>query len=148
MLKIRRPLGRLIFNMGIAIPGKTVFLIETAPCFRFYLDLDRLNYFLQGYSGELGKRYNFKRQLRVSFFIIPSVYSDRRSWWAGQSSLISSNCSDCFGSPRSSVLTVSNFVRVRNSNMQTCPYRDTQVGRLIPRTGKRLKRCVYILELM
>ena len=32
MLKIRRPLGRLIFNMGIAIPGKTVFLIEMAPC--------------------------------------------------------------------------------------------------------------------
>ena len=32
LLKIRRPLGRLIFNMGIAIPGKTVFLIETAPC--------------------------------------------------------------------------------------------------------------------
>ena len=31
MLKIRRPLGRLIFNMGIAIPGTTVFLIETAP---------------------------------------------------------------------------------------------------------------------
>ena len=31
MLKIRRPLGRLIFNMGIAIHGKTVFLIETAP---------------------------------------------------------------------------------------------------------------------
>ena len=31
MLNIRRPLGRLIFNMGIAIPGKTVFLIETAP---------------------------------------------------------------------------------------------------------------------
>ena len=33
MLKIRRPLGRLIFNMGIAIPGKTVFLIETAPSY-------------------------------------------------------------------------------------------------------------------
>ena len=33
MLKIRRPLGRLIFNMGIAIPGKTVFLIETTPWF-------------------------------------------------------------------------------------------------------------------
>ena len=31
MLKIRRPLGRLIFNMGIALPGKTVFLIETTP---------------------------------------------------------------------------------------------------------------------
>ena len=33
MLKIRRPLGRLIFNMGITIPCKTVFLIETAPCY-------------------------------------------------------------------------------------------------------------------
>ena len=31
MLNIRRPLGPLIFNMGIAIPVKTVFLIETAP---------------------------------------------------------------------------------------------------------------------
>ena len=36
MLKIRRPLGRLIFNMGIAIPGKTVFLIETAPWSRIH----------------------------------------------------------------------------------------------------------------
>ena len=33
MLKIRRPNGRLIFNMGITIPSKTVFLIETAPWF-------------------------------------------------------------------------------------------------------------------
>ena len=32
LLKIRRPVGRLIFNMGIAIPSKMVFLIETAPC--------------------------------------------------------------------------------------------------------------------
>ena len=31
MLKIRRPTGRLIFNMGISIPGKTVFYIETGP---------------------------------------------------------------------------------------------------------------------
>ena len=38
MLKIRRPLGRLIFNMGIAIPGKTVFLIETAPLVVFSLE--------------------------------------------------------------------------------------------------------------
>ena len=36
MLKVRRPLGRLIFNMGIAIPGKTVFLIETAPSTQHY----------------------------------------------------------------------------------------------------------------
>ena len=37
MLKIRRPTGRLIFNMGIPIPGKTVFLIETGPRFRYIL---------------------------------------------------------------------------------------------------------------
>ena len=36
MLKIRRPVGRLVFNMGITIPSKTVFLIETPPvaCFK------------------------------------------------------------------------------------------------------------------
>ena len=39
MLKIRRPLGRLIFNMGIAIPGKTVFLIETAPKLQMYTSI-------------------------------------------------------------------------------------------------------------
>ena len=39
MLKIRRPLGRLIFNMGIAIPGKTIFLIETAPWTRNVVSL-------------------------------------------------------------------------------------------------------------
>ena len=31
MLKIRRPTDRLIFNMGIPIPAKTVFYIETGP---------------------------------------------------------------------------------------------------------------------
>ena len=43
MLKIRRPLGRLIFNMGIAIPGKTVFLIETAPWWVFQSTYEHLN---------------------------------------------------------------------------------------------------------
>ena len=36
MLKIRRPTDRLIFIMGIPIPGKTVFYIETGPCFLGY----------------------------------------------------------------------------------------------------------------
>ena len=36
MLKIRRPTGRLIFNMGIPIPGKTVFYIETGPWWCIY----------------------------------------------------------------------------------------------------------------
>ena len=50
MLKIRRPLGRLIFNMRIAIPGKTVFLIETAPssCVLFWLN--EINNILLSYN--------------------------------------------------------------------------------------------------
>ena len=43
MLKIRRPLGRLIFNMAIAIPGKTIFLIEAAPWYVIDLYYDRLS---------------------------------------------------------------------------------------------------------
>ena len=43
MLKIRRPLGRLIFNMGIVTPGKTVFLIEMAPRDLFYKRFMSLN---------------------------------------------------------------------------------------------------------
>ena len=39
MLKIRRPTGRLIFNMGIPIPGKTVFYIETGPRSLFVSDI-------------------------------------------------------------------------------------------------------------
>ena len=41
MLKIRRPNGRLIFNMGITIPSKTVVLIETAPRYLRYCWLYR-----------------------------------------------------------------------------------------------------------
>ena len=50
MLKIRRPLGRLIFNMGIAIPGKTVFLIETAPRFLQILLWQRVLLWCQCYN--------------------------------------------------------------------------------------------------
>ena len=38
MLKIRRPTGRLIFNMGIPIPGKTVFYVETGPWLLWGID--------------------------------------------------------------------------------------------------------------
>ena len=51
MLKIRRPLGRLIFNMGIAIPGKTVFLIETAPRCSFFLFVSKLASFFFIWGG-------------------------------------------------------------------------------------------------
>ena len=44
-VKIRRPLGRLIFNMGITIPYKTVFLIETAPRLSATLELARAYYY-------------------------------------------------------------------------------------------------------
>ena len=60
MLKIRRPLGRLIFNMGIAIPGKTVFLIETAP--RFLYDLRDWT----GISSRASRAAFRKRQMLLS----------------------------------------------------------------------------------
>ena len=61
MLKIRRPLGRLIFNMGIAIPGKTVFLIETAPCcFVHNATLETWNRALSGNKNCLFWRFFFK----------------------------------------------------------------------------------------
>ena len=80
MLKIRRPLGRLIFNMGIAIPGKTVFLIETAPGSLFNLEYGNANF-----AGEYCaipnikrcaclpcKRYKIKGDALV--FIVISIY--------------------------------------------------------------------------
>ena len=42
-VKDKTAVRRLIFNMGIAIPGKTVFLIETAPW--FFLPMYILNHF-------------------------------------------------------------------------------------------------------
>ena len=59
MLKIRRPLGRLIFNMGIAIPGKTVFLIETAPSFPWYAAPDLLTAWMLNSSppGQNGRHF-------------------------------------------------------------------------------------------
>ena len=66
MLKIRRPLGRLIFNMGIAIPGKTVFLIETAPWVLFQ------------YKGRIslymGSHYKDKTVERSSYLFNGSSY--------------------------------------------------------------------------
>ena len=54
MLKIRRPLGRLIFNMGIAIPGKTVFLIETAPRWPAYFGTSHKGYSSNFHTGCMG----------------------------------------------------------------------------------------------
>ena len=74
MLKIRRPLGRLIFNMGIAIPGKTVFLIETAPGFnkfrrrhfqRHCLEWSYL-YFSLNFTGSCSCRSNWRADIKAS----------------------------------------------------------------------------------
>ena len=78
MLKIRRPLGRLIFNMGIAIPGKTVFLIETAPCGKvtaWYWDLTELHKFF-GRSTS-GSCFNIK--YHITSIGIP-IIKIRWSW--------------------------------------------------------------------
>ena len=69
MLKIRRPLGRLIFNMGIAIPGKTVFLIETAP-WTF------VNIFLKhGFCGaEIKQEYWFLQDSFPKHICTPAIW--------------------------------------------------------------------------
>ena len=63
MLKIRRPLGRLIFNMGIAIPGKTVFLIETAPwrqlrLLSFDIIMNKMNVWIVPHNFPLAVHFN------------------------------------------------------------------------------------------
>ena len=67
MLKIRRPLGRLIFNMGIAIPGKTVFLIETAPSIAFMVWLSAK--YISQTSGS-----HFLKQIQYTYTIYINIY--------------------------------------------------------------------------
>ena len=72
MLKIRRPLGRLIFNMGIAIPGKTVFLIETAPRAQDILQFYYISIIASQIAGDLAwtscwtNNYLFNSLLRLA----------------------------------------------------------------------------------
>ena len=70
MLKIRRPLGRLIFNMGIAIPGKTVFLIETAPL-QELITLQRQNEARQNRLYILGYKYIQKMKVNKRYILYP-----------------------------------------------------------------------------
>ena len=88
MLKIRRPLGRLIFNMGIAIPGKTVFLIETAPRIVPWLRAwhdnyvePRIKYYTQ---SALWKDMVLAFSINV-FYLILAIHIDsgKRFWWHG-----------------------------------------------------------------
>ena len=66
MLKIRRPLGRLIFNMGIAIPGKTVFLIETAPWW----------FVCKNYIPSFPYLYHIRSLLKVSWKSADEVFNN------------------------------------------------------------------------
>ena len=89
MLKIRRPLGRLIFNMGIAIPGKTVFLIETAPCITFFIALLPI---LSSYS-----RYFYWNIWNISCSIHHSVQykSVDNEWKPGNTGKVMTNEMNC-----------------------------------------------------
>ena len=81
MLKIRRPLGRLIFNMGIAIPGKTVFLIETAPRFTFATNVSISRhlvmciYYLQSTSCAIMSNKPFPSSIKLTWDHQTPVYS-------------------------------------------------------------------------
>ena len=76
MLKIRRPLGRLIFNMGIAIPGKTVFLIETAPWWNLRKDnLDNESYIWNNVRILAGHCF-LKKKMLVLFMYLSLISSN------------------------------------------------------------------------
>ena len=82
MLKIRRPVGRLIFNMGIVIPGKTVFLIETAPCFwhqgpPMMMSNDMITIVLLSYRHKL----NWVSSANIWFFYSKEGSGKYRSQW-------------------------------------------------------------------
>ena len=91
ILKIRRPLGRLIFNMGIAIPGKTVFLIETAPwastaMLLTYFARNTLVSISEGLTCALGKGHVAVFQIYSLHFsdeFLKYIYSKQllKKWW-------------------------------------------------------------------
>ena len=84
MLKIRRPLGRLIFNMGIAIPGKTVFLIETAPWCIFMNVCVSFPWVWPKVTSYIVKMYCGNRFART---IIPTVPRPRTTYIRGRGSM-------------------------------------------------------------
>ena len=88
MLKIRRPLGRLIFNMGIAIPGKTVFLIETAP-WTWY----DFNWFIMTTTGTTNNHWVGIMRTCIS----GEVFTDKYSRWRHQMETFSVLLSLCSG---------------------------------------------------
>ena len=80
MLKIRRPLGRLIFNMGIAIPGKTVFLIETAPrrLMSYFTRLERAAFTYKLYCMFYLPIFD-KRMIHTFGFMV--IFFGKTSYW-------------------------------------------------------------------
>ena len=78
MLKIRRPLGRLIFNMGIAIPGKTVFLIETTPSWLLYHPLLGISLLIR-----LQRHPSFKFVVCSEEFLFEFLFclGESYGWW-------------------------------------------------------------------
>ena len=79
MLKIRRPLGRLIFNMGIAIPGKTVFLIETAPWWLMWF-IHPCSSWLFCLELEIGRRSHCQWTNHESYGEHHSVLNYNKEW--------------------------------------------------------------------
>ena len=75
---IRRPLGRLIFNMGIAIPGKTVFLIETAP--RLSVDKKQCSIWHQNYSWRGIRKYTKQFIFQQRVYVFNEGYTTSNNW--------------------------------------------------------------------
>ena len=112
MLKIRRPLGRLIFNVGIAIPGKTVFLIETAPWCWPSPEFTRTQHF---YS------VGIICQKEVGFVFYKCRTNLRRVWWAKWPDMTEiQNTFSTYVSCRWSIVHIRLNYLKRNSVMNRC----------------------------
>ena len=81
MLKIRRPLGRLIFNMVIAIVSKTVFLIETAS-FLASANNDVIRSAYQHQSPMSWQHYIFTDPTCISTIKWTSRSTTWSGWWS------------------------------------------------------------------
>ena len=82
MLKIRRPNGRLIFNMGIPIPGKDGLYIETGPWFQvqpmFKLSRHRMTLCESFFpNGNISTKIQVMAYCRIGRTPVPRL----NQWW-------------------------------------------------------------------
>ena len=85
MLKIRRPLGRLIFNMGIAIPGKSFLLRRPPACTLQHLgmctEISIICFQLQNFNNLIVNRVNLNDLVPPSCLIYDTTVALSHIKW-------------------------------------------------------------------